>query len=125
MLANTPTTASADFGNGLLTAHLSHYGFFTLNEYRLRSNLGLSFGPRNSSYSNLVVHPAGKLSEGPGFYNPDRIFDSQFHVSPLRPPFTQQDVLNFGLKYPITDDLRKVVQSHQAASGVLSVFSGL
>ncbi len=184
MLANTPTTATANFGNGLFTAHLSHYGFFAQDEYRLRSNLVLSFGLRNDSYSNLVVHPDGKLGQGTGFYNPDGLLDSQFHVGPLRPQsspyepdhmnfaprfgfsytpgskaktvirggfgilfssqvpgamwqsvqsakdvpfrtaFTQQDVLNFGLKYPMyTDDLRKVVQTQQAASGVLSVFS--
>ena len=183
ILSNTPTTVTANFGNGLYTADIYHFGFFAQDEYRIRPDLVLDFGLRNDSYSNLVVHPKGTLGAGTGFYNPDGILDSQFHVGPVRPQdhpynpdhlnlaprfgfsyspgnaktvirggfgiffssqvpgamwqtvqsgpdvpfrtaFTQQDVLNYGLKYPMyTDDLRAVVQAQQASSGVLSTFS--
>jgi hypothetical protein len=184
ILSDTPTTVTANFGNGLYSTSLWHYGFFAQDEYRIRPDLVLDFGLRNDYYSNLVVHGQGKLGAGTGFYNPDGLLDAQFHVGPLRPQsspyepdpmnlaprigfsyspgskgktvirggygilfssqvpgamwqsvqsaadvpfrtaFTQQDVLNFGLAYPLyTDDLRKVVQTKQAATGVLSVFS--
>jgi hypothetical protein len=183
MLSNIPTTVTANFGNGLYTADLYHFGFFAQDEYRIRPDLVLDFGLRNDSYSNLVVHPLGSQGAGTGFYNPDGILDSQFHVGPIRPQdrpynpdhmnlaprfgfsyspgkaktvirggfgiffssqvpgamwqtvqsgpiipfrtaFTQQDVLNYGLKYgQYTDDLRNVVAAQQAASGVLSTFS--
>ncbi|HXJ38691.1 MAG TPA: carboxypeptidase regulatory-like domain-containing protein [Bryobacteraceae bacterium] len=184
MLANTPTTATANFGNGLYTANLYHWGFFAQDEYRIRPNLVLDFGLRNDYYSSLVVHPDGALGQGTGFYNPDGLLDAQFHVGKIRPQsspyepdpmnlaprfgfsytpgskgktvvrggfgimfssqvpgamwqsvqsaqdvpfrtaFSQQEVLNYGLKFPMyTDDLRKVVQTQQAASGVLSTFS--
>jgi hypothetical protein len=184
ILSDTPTTITANFGNGLYSTSLSHFGFFAQDEYRIRPDLVLDFGIRNDSYSNLVIHPLGSQGAGTGFYNPDGLLDSQFHVGPLRPQsspyepdrlnlgprfgfsyspgsksktvvrggfgvlfssqvpgamwqsvqsgqdvpfrtaFTQQDVLNFGLTYPLyTDDLRKVVQTKQAATGVLSVFS--
>ena len=184
ILSDTPTTVTANFGNGLYTTSLSHFGFFVQDEYRIRQNLVLDFGIRNDSYSNLVVHALGAQGAGTGFYNPNGLLDDQFHVGPLRPQnspyepdrmnigprfgfsyspgsknktvvrggfgilfssqvpgamwqsvqsgqdvpfrtaFTQQDVLNFGLNYPLyTDDLRKIVQTKQAATGVLSVFS--
>ncbi|HVW86347.1 MAG TPA: carboxypeptidase regulatory-like domain-containing protein [Bryobacteraceae bacterium] len=184
LLSNTPTTITANFGNGLYTANLYHFGFFAQDEYRIRPDLVLDFGVRNDYYSNLVVHAKGVKGAGTGFYNPDGLLDSQFHVGPLRPQsspyepdpmnlaprfgfsyspgskgktvirggfgilfssqvpgamwqsvqsgsdvpfrsaFTQQDVLSYGLQFPLyTDDLRKVVQTKQAASGILSVFS--
>jgi len=85
MLSNTPTTVTANFGNGLYTADLYHFGFFAQDEYRIRTDLVLDFGLRNDSYSNLVVHPLGSQGAGTGFYNPDGILDSQFHVGPIRP----------------------------------------
>ncbi|MDQ1469703.1 MAG: hypothetical protein QOJ99_1183, partial [Bryobacterales bacterium] len=184
LLANTPTTATANFGNGLYSANLHHFGFFAQDEYRVRTNLVLDFGLRNDSYSNLVVHPEGTLGKGTGFYNPDGLLDSQFHVGAFRPQsspyepdplnlaprfgfsytpgskaksvvrggfgilfssqvpgamwqsvqsardvpfrtaFSQQDILTFGLRYPLyTDDMRKVVQTQQASTGVMSTFS--
>ncbi len=184
ILSDTPTTVTANFGNGLYSTSLYHFGFFAQDEYRIRPDLVLDFGIRNDSYSNLQIHPQGTLGAGTGFYNPDGLLDAQFHVGPVRPQnspyepdpmnigprfgfsyspgskgktvirggfgilfssqvpgamwqsvqsgadvpfrtaFTQQDVLNFGLTYPLyTDDLRKVVQTKQAATGVLSTFS--
>ena len=183
ILANTPTNVIANFGNGLYSADLYHFGFFAQDEYRIRTDLVLDFGLRNDSYSNLVVHPLGSQGAGTGFYNPDGILDSQFHVGPVRPQskpynpdpinlaprfgfsyspgkaktvirggfgmffssqvpgamwqtvqsgpdipfrtaFTQQEVLNYGLKYPLyTDQLRSVVAAKSASSGVLSTFS--
>src|SRR6185295_17758415 len=85
MLSNTPTTVTANFGNGVYTADISHFGFFAQDEYRIRTDLVLDFGLRNDSYSNLVVHPLGSQGAGTGFYNPDGILDSSFHVGPVRP----------------------------------------
>ncbi|HKE21055.1 MAG TPA: TonB-dependent receptor [Bryobacteraceae bacterium] len=184
ILSDTPTTVTANFGNGLYTTALWHYGFFAQDEYRIRPDLVLDFGIRNDSYSNIQIHALGTQGAGTGFYNPNGLLDDQFHVGALRPQsspyepdymnlgprfgfsyspgaksktvirggfgilfssqlpgamwqsvqsgqdvpfrtaFTQQDVLNFGLTYPMyTDDLRKIVQTKQAATGVLSVFS--
>ena len=85
LLSNTPTTVIANFGNGLYTADLHHFGFFAQDEYRIRTDLVLDIGLRNDSYSNLVVHPLGSQGAGTGFYNPDGILDSSFHVGPVRP----------------------------------------
>ncbi|MEO8051575.1 MAG: TonB-dependent receptor [Acidobacteriota bacterium] len=183
ILSNTPTTVTANFGNGLYNATIYHFGFFAQDEYRIRTDLVLDFGLRNDYYSNLVVTAAGSQGAGTGFYNPNGILDSQFHVGPVRPQsspynpdpmnlaprfgfsyspgraktvirggfgiffssqvpgamwqtvqsgpdvpfrtaFTQQDVLSYGLKYPMyTDNLRNVVQAQQASTGVLSTFS--
>ena len=183
ILSDTPTTVTANFGNGVYTANLYHFGFFAQDEYRIRTDLVLDIGLRNDYYSNIQVHSLGTQGAGTGFYNPDGILDSQFHVGPVRPQsdpykpdpmnlaprfgfsyspgkgktvirggfgiffssqvpgamwqtvqsgpdvpfrtaFTQQDVLNYGLKYPMyTDQLRTVVQAQQATTGVLSTFS--
>ncbi len=102
LLANTPTTISPTFGNGVYTAHLYEFGFFAQDDYRVTKNLVLNIGIRYDYYSNLVVHPNPNGGATTNFYNPNGLLDSNFDVGPIRnvnDPYNPDTGVNLGPRF--------------------------
>ena len=84
LLNNVVSQVDVTFGPAPFRARMYDMGFFSQDDWRLKSNLVLNLGLRYDFFSNMVAH--GKDGQDAAFYNPDGLLDSQFHVGPFRDP---------------------------------------
>lgn len=101
LLANTPSQAEATFGQGVFNGHLSEFGFFIQDDWRVTPKLTLNLGLRYDFYYALRVD--GTLQDPTaGIYNPSPLsMDGNFNVGPIRPlsNIYNNDNNNFGPRF--------------------------
>jgi outer membrane receptor protein involved in Fe transport len=98
LLNNTPSQAEASFGQGVFNGHLSEFGLFLQDDWRVTPKLTLNMGLRYDYYYALKVD--GTVADPTaGIYNPSPLsMDGNFTVGPIRPlsNIYNNDDNNFG-----------------------------
>jgi outer membrane receptor protein involved in Fe transport len=101
LLNNRPSQAEASFGQGVFNGHLSEFGFFTQDDWKVTPKLTLNLGLRYDFYYALKVD--GTLEDPTaGIYNPSSLsMDGNFNVGPIRPlsNIYNNDPNNFGPRF--------------------------
>lgn len=101
LLNNQPSQAEASFGQGVFKGHLSEFGFFIQDDWRVTPKLTLNLGLRYDYYYALKVD--GTLQDPTaGIYNPSPLsMDGNFNVGPIRPlsNIYNNDGNNFGPRF--------------------------
>jgi hypothetical protein len=106
LLNNVPSQIEVTFGSNPFRGRTYEFGFFGQDDCRASRKLVLNLGLRYDFYSNMVAR--GKDGLDAGFYNPDGLLDTQFHVGPTRNPnnpYENDGSLNFGPRLGFAYDL--------------------